>query len=297
MIISHTLGGLGNQMFQYAFGRALSLHYDVPLKLDVMDFAGYELHNGFELSRVFDLSVETASDSDFYEVLGWLGNRLARKVVRRLGYSKIKSAPILSQDNSVSAKEYIKIAGQSCYLTGYWQSESYFLGEKKTIREEFQFKTLMSAENEKWAEKIRNCHSVSVHVRRGDYVSNPHTHSVHGVCGIDYYNNAINYINERFEGLTFFVFSDDIPWALENLSIPSSSYYIDHNHGAESYNDMHLMSLCKHHIIANSSFSWWGAWLSDSVDSSRHVVIAPEHWANLQAIKFDEIYPNKWVRL
>jgi len=294
-VITHIMGGLGNQMFQYAFGRTLSLHYGVPLKLDVLDFIGYEVHNGFEIQRVFDLSLDIATESDFYQVMGWRGNRLARKVARRLGYECLRSTEMLQQNINSSAMDHIQLAGKNCYLSGCWQSELYFKREEKVIRKDFQFKPPMSVENTKWSELIQNSRSVSLHVRRGDYVSNAHTHSVHGVCSIEYYNNAINYLVERFEGLTFFVFSDDILWARGNLSIPSASYYIDNNHGAESYNDMRLMSLCQHHIIANSSFSWWGAWLSESAESSH--VVAPERWANLQAIALDEICPNNWVRL
>ena len=135
--------------------------------------------------------------------------------------------------------------------------------------------------------------AVSLHVRRGDYVSDPKTKAILGVCSLDYYRAAIAHIAERIESPAFFVFSDDIAWAKANLEIPFPCEYVDHNQGQQSYNDMHLMSLCKHHIIANSSFSWWGAWLNPRKDK---IVIAPENWfANNEDAK--DLIPPESVKL
>lgn len=136
--------------------------------------------------------------------------------------------------------------------------------------------------------------AVSLHVRRGDYVSDARTHAAHGLCSIDYYRAAVRYIIDRVEAPEFFVFSDDIAWARGNLDISHPCHYLDHNRGAESYNDMRLMSLCHHHIIANSSFSWWGAWLNPRDDK---IVVAPARWFASGNRRLDDLFPPGWVTL
>jgi hypothetical protein len=151
----------------------------------------------------------------------------------------------------------------------------------------------LSGKNADIAEQIGRVNAVSLHVRRGDYVKNPKTTATHGLCSLDYYHTAIRYIYETVEQPYFFIFSDDMAWVKEHLKIDAPCQYVDHNQGKESFNDMHLMSLCKHHIIANSSFSWWGAWLNSSPEK---IVIAPNKWfANQNNIK--DLLPNDWVTL
>lgn len=135
---------------------------------------------------------------------------------------------------------------------------------------------------------------MSLHVRRGDYVSDARTHATLGVCSLDYYRAAVRYIADHVEAPEFFVFSDDIAWAQANLELGHPCHYVDHNRGAESYNDMRLMSLCRHHIIANSSFSWWGAWLNPRADK---VVVAPARWFAGGNRVVDDLFPPGWVRL
>jgi hypothetical protein len=132
-----------------------------------------------------------------------------------------------------------------------------------------------------------------MHVRRGDYASNPKTGATHGLCSLDYYEEAIRYISERVEQPIFFIFSDDINWVKCNLKVDFPCQYVDHNKSMESFNDMRLMSLCQHHIIANSSFSWWGAWLNPG---QKKIVIAPRRWF-LNSNNVEDLYPASWVRL
>jgi hypothetical protein len=141
--------------------------------------------------------------------------------------------------------------------------------------------------------RIGDCQSVSLHVRRGDYATHARTRAVLGILPLDYYRAAIDYVAGRTESPELFIFSDDIPWAREHLDIPFPCHYIDHNKGPESYNDMRLMSVCRHHIIANSSFSWWGAWLNPAPDK---IVVAPRRWfANGWSI--EDLIPAAWVSL
>ncbi len=292
MIFSHILGGLGNQMFQYAAGRALSLARDVPLRLDVGDFAGYGSHQGFELSRVFACNPDVATKQEVQNLLGWRASRFARKILKR------RSLAMLHGTNLVVEPYFhywpgIKDISHSPYLFGYWQTEKYFSDASETIRTDFSFRQPFSKKNAELAERIGQTMAVSLHVRRGDYLSNPKTNAVHGLCPLEYYRAAVLYISEHVERPVFFVFSDDIAWAKENLDIDFPCYYVDHNNGLASFNDMHLMSLCQHHIIANSSFSWWGAWLNPSQEKT---VIAPKRWF-AREINIEDLFPSGWVML
>ena len=292
MIIQHIIGGLGNQMFQYAAGRALSLQRGQPLLLDISGFDGYGLHQGFELQRVFDCSLEIATAADVRGILGWQFASSIRRMVMRPGMAVFRRKGFIVEPH-FHYWPGIKNAPEDCYLAGYWQSELYFRDAALDIRAEFTFKSPLLNQNAELAEQISSVNAVSIHVRRGDYATNPKTNTTHGLCSLDYYRAAIQYISERTEQPCFFIFSDDIEWVKNNLKIDSPCQYVDHNQGAESYKDMHLMSLCRHHIIANSSFSWWGAWLNSSEDK---IVVAPKKWfANKTNIK--DLFPQDWVLL
>ncbi len=292
MIISHLIGGLGNQMFQYAAGRALSLDRGVQLKLDIAGFEGYGLHQGFELQRVFNCAADIASETEVRSLLGWQFPSAIRRVVAR------PSMRVLRRQNFVVEPHFhywagIKRIPYNSYLAGYWQSESYFQSQSATIRADFAFKLPLSAQNLALTTQIKQVNAVSLHIRRGDYANNPKTTATHGLCSLDYYRTAIQHIAERVQSPHFFIFSDDIAWVKQHLAIPFSHQYIDHNQGAESYNDMRLMSLCQHNIIANSSFSWWGAWLNTH---AHKMVIAPKQWfANHNNVT--DLIPFSWERL
>lgn len=292
MIISHIIGGLGNQMFQYAAGRALSLECGVPLRLDVSGFAAYGLHQGFELERIFNCAIEIADEADVRSILGWQYSPVIRRVVSRPGMAALRRKGFVIEPH-FHYWHGIKDVPGDCYLAGYWQSEKYFSKVAEQIRDDFTFRPPLKNQNAGLAKKITRSNAVSLHVRRGDYAKNPKTTATHGLCSLDYYRAAIRHIADRVEQPCFFIFSDDITWVKDNLKIDFSCQYVEHNHGAESYNDMRLMSLCHHHIIANSSFSWWGAWLNLNPDK---IVIAPENWfAN--DTNTQDLIPQSWVRL
>jgi hypothetical protein len=292
LIISHIIGGLGNQMFQYAAGRALSLKRGDQFRLDVSDFSGYSLHQGFELQRVFGCAVETATPAEVHRVLGWQLPSGIRRGLSRLGVTAFRS-------NSSIAEPYfhywpeINNVPQDCYLVGYWQSEKYFKDVTSVIRSDFTFKEPLVKQNAAVAKQINQVNAVSLHVRRGDYASNSRTTATHGLCSLEYYSNAIKYVAERIEEPVFFIFSDDVEWVKENLKMKLPCRYVEHNQGMDSYNDMHLMSLCQHHIIANSSFSWWGAWLNPNQDK---LVVAPKRWF-VNDSNVEDLFLQGWVSL
>lgn len=292
MVIVNIIGGLGNQMFQYAAGRALSLERGVSLRLDITDFTRYQLHQGFQLKRVFNCIADIANKEDIHNILGWQSSLMARRLVLSKGLATFRRKEIVAEPQFNYWPE-IKNAPSQSYLIGYWQSEKYFLNVAAQIREDFSFRLPMEKKNAELAQKISQVNAVSLHIRRGDYVSNPLTTTKHGLCSLEYYQAAIQHMAVRILHPHFFVFSDDIAWVEENLKIDFPHLHVHHNQEAESYNDMRLMSLCKHHILANSSFSWWGAWLNSNPDK---IVIAPKRWFADQTDVCDLI-PNQWIVL
>jgi hypothetical protein len=180
------------------------------------------------------------------------------------------------------------------YLQGYWQSERYFLKHASTIRKDFTFRQSPSGQNADLMRTILDSAAVSIHVRRGDYVSNPKTFANHGICTPEYYFNAIDIMRQRVPNARFFAFSDDPQWVTSVLAPRCDGMIVvDHNQAEDSCNDMQLMSLCRHHIIANSSFSWWGAWLNQNPDK---IVVAPRNWfANGK--DSTDLIPETYIRL
>ncbi|MEM9830572.1 MAG: alpha-1,2-fucosyltransferase [Bacteroidota bacterium] len=183
------------------------------------------------------------------------------------------------------------------YFNGYWQNENYFKTYSQKILHDFTPKdNLFSSTLEKDAADIQQCNAISIHFRRGDYVSNTKTAQHHGVCSIEYYMNAVQYVAKRVESPYFYIFSDDIDWVKSNFSLRYGNRVIEGNNQYNSFTDMYLMSLCKHHIIANSTFSWWGAWLGRNPDK---IVITPQRWfADFSRNEEKKsIVPPDWIRL
>jgi hypothetical protein len=291
MVICQILGGLGNQMFQYAAARALSLNSGSPLLLDLRGFEKYALHNGFEIDRVFLAPVKVATEADVSQLLSWRSAGLIRKLLKRVT-SPLLCGPYLAIEPHFNYWPGLKDFG-ACYLMGYWQSEKYFQDFEHTIRADFDFKMALAGDNLNTSVRMEGCNSVSLHVRRGDYITHAPTAKILNVCSIDYYQEAVKHIAERVTSPHFFVFSDDQQWVRNNINIPFPTEYIDRNSGVHSHVDMHLMSLCKHQIIANSSFGWWGAWLNNNQEK---IVIAPRAWFR-NGLKDSDLIPKRWIRL
>lgn len=294
MIISHIIGGLGNQMFQYAAGRALSIHIKKNLAVDVQDFNQYELHNGYELEKIFNIN-NKASRYQLESVLGkWRTNTYIRKKISTKKSLSFLTGSKMVVEPQTSYWSNLFDVNDDAYLVGYWQTEKYFKSIENVIRSDFTFTSPISKINFEWMTLIKYSNSVSIHIRRGDIASNPEALAFHGLCPLEYYVRAVSYMQKNIENPTFYVFSDDISWAKKFLDFGSSHYhFVDNNNGKESYNDMRLMSLCKHNIIANSSFSWWGAWLNNN---NNKLVVAPERWFLLDDDTLD-ITPSSWLKL
>ena len=292
MIITQIIGGLGNQMFQYAAGRALSLRTGTDLALDISSFKNYGLHQGFELQSVFEGPFGIASKVDFRDVLGWQSSAWIRRISSRRPFANFAKGRFIAEPH-FQFWPGINSLSKDCYLSGYWQSEKYFAAFAEQIRADFTFRQPLNGQNSELARHVEMVNSVSLHVRRGDYATNPKTTATHGLCSLDYYQDAIRHFEELVQQPLFFIFSDDIEWVKSNLDVGLKCVYVQNNTGAGSYNDMRLMSLCKHHIIANSSFSWWGAWLDAN---QKKIVVAPKKWfANNNDTR--DLFPNRWLLL
>lgn len=299
MIITVIKGGLGNQMFQYAAGRALALRLGVKSKLDTSWFTG--THEGgtvrhFMLVDAFGLAAVVASQ-DECDTLQWHEETFPQYVLRRLRRLPKPYARTFIQEPHFSYWAGFDDVTDPAYLYGYWQNERYFNAFAKMIRNDFIFPSLPTEESRHLAWNMQVMpHSVSVHIRRGDYVSNPQTTAIHGLCSSEYYAQSLAYIYKKIgHGLNLFLFSDEPEWVREHFDTQGfSATVVDFSeHISSPWHDMHLMSLCKHHIIANSSFSWWGAWL----DARGGVVCAPKQWFAPTAKISGHPAPDHWKLL
>ncbi|MFS1539932.1 MAG: alpha-1,2-fucosyltransferase [Candidatus Phlomobacter fragariae] len=266
-ILVHLRGGLGNQLFQYATAYALAKNNDAELIIDNREYKKYKLHGGYRLNN-FCIEGREISIKDkllfpfFLSKLAWKYNffvkNFRRYYIEKFGLTdKIENFVV---------------------LIGYWQNAEYFKEYYKNLVDIFT-PIYIPKDGVKQYNEIKFGNSVCMHIRRGDYISNPNALNFHGICSLDYYKKAVNYLNEKIKDPVFFVFSDDREWC--DINIPfilgdKIKYNLINENDQET--DLWLMSKCKHHIIANSTFSWWGAWLAQSSDQ---IVIAPEPWFDI----------------
>lgn len=289
MIIVRLKGGLGNQLFQYAIGRHLATTKDTSLVLDTSSYKTDTLRE-YSLSG-FNISGHPSDKLFFFATDGRV--RLLNRAIQAV--RKLFSKPFqIVSEKSFSFDPSVLNCSDHSYLDGFWQSENYFLPIENTIREDLKLKTPVEGPLKKIAEHICSSNSVSIHVRRGDYVSNPTTTAFHGFCDSDWYIKATNWLEKKVGNPTYFVFSDDYEWAKSNLNFQAETVFIPPSPKGQEHNDMYVMSLCKHNIIANSSFSWWGAWLNDNPSK---IVIAPKEWFAASHINTSDLIPTSWHRM
>lgn len=297
MKIVNIFGGLGNQMFHYAF--ALSLKYRFPeeeIRIDISHmnyiflkkFKTANLHNGYELDSIFpNLSIQVASARQLLLVTWYIPNFIISRLLRKL-LPKRNTEYIQKKDLYFAFDKNAYQLDGNVYYEGYWESISFYEPIRDIIMSEFSFPS-PNQKNEILAREIKLSQSVGIHVRRGDYLE---ASEFKGLCGIDYYKRAIGKIIANGKQYSFYIFSNDINWCIENLSPLLKNYsvsFITHNVGIDSYWDMYLMTFCKNLIIANSTFSWWGAFLNKMNAN----VYAPQQWMNRDVV-FD-IYLKDWI--
>ncbi len=288
VIVVHVVGGLGNQMFQYACGRAAALRCGGQLLLDLSAFERYKLHryglDGFRISaQKAPFRLQTGS--------------VLQASLRHLGLAtrwqmKMQGFECIVESKDLEIQKRMLEQHRRVYLEGYWQNEAYFADVADLIRAEFQMRCPVIAPD---AHEIADdLPLVSLHIRRGDYLHNPMANSVHGVLGLNYYHESIKLMVQRIgERFRIVVFSDDIEWARQNLSSRQPLSFVQGSTVAP-HDDLRMMASCDHHIIANSSFSWWGAWLNPSLTK---VVITPKRWFAAPELAHRHICPSSWVRI
>jgi len=292
MIIVQLKGGLGNQMFQYALVRHLAHCSGEKLVLDISWYKRQSLRqyglDNFNIEENF-LSEAAAKELNI-EKFG------EKKIVLRRLFNKFRKRDIkhIKEKKKFQFNSEILEFSRNVYLDGSWQNEKYFRDIRKIIISEFSAKKRFEKKNQELAGQITECRSVGLHVRRGDYVENPRTKETHGTCGMDYFRDGVKFVTERVPDAKFFIYSDDYQWVHEQFAHTDQFVFIKNSPENLAHEDLLLMSLCKHNIISNSTYSWWGAWLNQSPEK---IVIAPNRWIKDPAYNANDILPNGWVRL
>jgi hypothetical protein len=290
MIIVKLIGGLGNQLFQYALGRHLAIKNNTELKLDSTGFhTYYKLHKYSLQSLNVIENIATGKEIEkFSATPKGIASKLASKIKGEEGKYRMIIEP------GFHFFPEILNAPDNSYLDGYWQTEKYFKEIEGIIRKECTVKNALAGKDLEVSQKMKSTNAVSMHIRRADYVKDTVTQDVLGTISIEYYQSAAAHIAEKFPGPHFFVFSDDHHWVKENIRLNHPVTYVDHNQADKNYEDLRLMSLCRHNVVANSSFSWWGAWLNNNPDK---IVIAPRKWFNKYEADTKDLVPENWIRL
>ena len=265
--------GLGNQLFQYAFSRALQQQQPDTL-LDISQYQYRPVHNGYELERLFCIHARYASAAQRDQLADISKDTLS--VIRRalFGQKKCSGQYVVEpMDNPVYNEQYLSL--DNCYFKGYWQTEKYFKPIEELLRHELQFKLCLTArEDLQLREQLEHSESVAIHVRLGDYTKKRRIDD-YCVCTQTYYNNAVNLLRQSVKNPIFYVFSDDVEQVKQTMIMPENVVYVEGHSGQDAWKDMYLMSRAKHNIIANSTFSWWGAWLNQHKGKK---VVAPTIW-------------------
>lgn len=283
MIIVRLIGGLGNQMFQYACGLAAAERHHVPLKLDIRGFDEQKLRR-FNLDH-FQISAPIAKPTELPTIA-----QIRSPLVRILPWWYRPGGYTIVRDYLTGFDQKVFTTGNKAYLDGYWQREKFFTDITERLRPEFTLREPLDAVNHKLVTAMHQEQSVSLHVRRGDYVAN----SLYATCTTKYYQQAIEHLSSRHQGLKLYIFSDDPAWVQANLTTKLPTEYVTHNQGQDDYKDLVVMSQCRHHIIANSSFSWWAAWLGNDPSG---IVIAPNTWYTEASMDTGDLVPSSWIKI
>lgn len=296
MIVLKLCGGLGNQMFQYAFARMVSIKKHQKLYIDCKF---YKSKNNFVTQRnieIFNFPIKATAlnDARFYIIFLYLVIILKKKFITLFNLNNRLNTFYLTDFDTDFFNFDKKLSSNNIIIDGYWQSEIYFNKITKYLINEYNF--TFNVVSDKIAFDIQANQSVSLHVRRGDYITNSITNLTHGSCTIDYYMNALSFISNKILNFKLYIFSDDIDWVVNNFNLRNYNFLIVSGLNYSSINEMQLMSICKHNIIANSSFSWWAAWLNQNEEK---IVISPKKWfANEELNKNRHfITPENWVQL
>ena len=292
MIIAKLMGGLGNQMFQYATAAGLAEKHNTNV---VIDNSWFETTTNVETPRHYELN-RFALDQNFIDLGQFaLVDKLSTSPKTKL-YNLIigRATPRIFVYKEKGHGFDINVLNlpDNTLLEGYWQTEKYFTFCRYKILHDFTFIKGSTKKNQEVLDLIKRTTSVSLHIRRGDYANNEITKAFRGLTGLGYYQEAANKISRKIKNPHFFIFSDEPEWCRQNLKLSFPSTYVSHN--VDGSEDMRLMIHCQHHIIANSTFSWWGAWLNPRKDK---IVYAPKQWFNDSSMDTKDVLPKNWIKI
>lgn len=299
MILVRLMGGLGNQMFQYATAHSVSLRNNTVVKIDtslleanLLEDDKVVTHRNLDLD-IFDLKITKATPQEIIYFNGKKYDNLLGKLYNRLIFFSRKKNLIIEKDRSFQSL-VLSLPDNIC-LVGGWQSPKYFEGYEQEIKNLFAFKKPLLDVSKTIFEEIRNANSICIHVRRGDYVTSPKYNKSLGAKSAEYYNHAITIFESKIENPKFFIFSDDLNWCKQHLKSKSPFTFVEEIHaGEKNGNYLQLMTHCKNFIISNSTYSWWGAWLSKNESK---LVVAPKTWALDPASVPADILPENWIKI
>lgn len=283
MIITEINGGLGNQLFQYAAGLALATRHQTELKINVQ-FKEEDTSRDIGLSH-FNIELKKATTKDLSSLYP---ASVFERIIQRILPTSFKK---YYKEKEFAYQTSFKQLGSNLYLKGYWQSELYFSSISEQIRAAFTLSPTVFQGAAKFIEEVNTIESVAIHVRKGDYLISPFA-DYYTNLESSYYNKAIDLLRTRNAHLKLFVFTDDINWVKSNLQLDHSYTIASGTYTQSMYEDFKAMQSCKYHVIANSSFSWWTAWLSDRKDK---VVVAPQQWFNKGPKDTQDLLPKTWL--
>jgi len=290
MLIVKLFQGFGNQMFQYAYGRSIASRYNKTVKFDLGWFKENSAHRAFMLNSL-NVTYECATVEEIYDTKTCNGRNIIEykwNLLRNAIAPYYRKSVIIENSNTCFDTHLLKTNSNS-YIEGYFASENYFIPIADLLKKEFKFKTQPSELNKCKMQEMQQRNAVCISLRRGDFLQ----HSIHNVCGLDYFDRSIEYLNQRITDSYFYIFSDDNAWATENFKTDFPHEFVTHNY-PNFIEDFRLMQVCKHHIIPNSTFSWWAAWLAEQDGS---IIIAPNKWLNSETIDYSKVVPLRWIKM
>ena len=287
-------------MFQYAIGRHLALKNHVALVVDTTYFDFISRKNKYFVKRKYDLDIFDINPKKLEPTeMDWLPyycNRITKRIAHAIKlkcnlYEAIYDYKIIYEKKQFTFTSNILECGKNAYLIGYWQNEKYFKEIEKQIRKDFSFRDIFSEKVRELARDISNSNSICLNIRRGDFVNNPS----HGFVGMEYVTKAVDHMRRNVGNQKIYVFSDEIDWCKQNLKFGCPHFFVTHDYAGESFSAyLYLMIKCSHFIIPNSTFGWWGAWLSDNPEK---IVVAPKRWLNAPGIDTSDIIPRSWITI
>lgn len=293
MIVVKVFGGLGNQMFQYAAARQVAVRLGTEVALDLRWF-DTQTHRSFALGPLAIRAMPAGEEQlAALPPPEWTGAGLAARLRSSLR-ARAHGQRLLVERSPGLVDERLRRARDGSCLIGYWQSERYFAPIRDRLRRELQLTEGLPGEAEHLAAEMARVPSVSLHVRRGDYVTTPEVRELHGTCTVDYYRAAMALLDEQLDHPVYFAFSDDPEWVESSFQHPKLRVVSSPDRKWSDHVELALMSRCSSHIVANSSFSWWGAWLGEN---PRKTVVAPRRWFSAPHLRSDDIVPPSWTRV